>query len=401
LVESCPDALYNGANPECSGRSGRQAAHPIVTTLRRIALAGPFPPIRSGVARHTAALARALGARADVVVGCWGFRRQYPALLYPGADERQPQATAAAGVEETLDGVNPLSWERTARAVRAWRPDTIVTPAWTFFLAPALARVAAAGGGAGAARCVIVHNAFDHEGAAWKRALSLRQLAGADRFVTHNAALAETLRERFPRTPTSVFPHPVFDDFPEPAGALPRRAALELLFFGLVRPYKGLDILVEALALSGRRDVRLTVAGEFWEGLAAVRARVAELGLSDLVELIPRYVGDAEAAEYFRRADAVVLPYRSVTGSGVVANALHYGRAVVASDLPGLAEVVRDGETGWLFEAGDSGALAAVLRTLDRERAAQAGDAARAFGRTLSWDRFAEVVLAPPPEASA
>ena len=304
----------------------------------------------------------------------------------------QPGAAAPAGVAETLDGANPLSWERTARAVRAWHPDMIVTPAWTFFLAPALARVAAVGGRDGAERCVVVHNAFDHESAPWKRALSTRQLAGADRFVTHNAALAGTLGARFPDVPVDVFPYPVFEDFPAPEGRLPRRAAFELLFFGLVRPYKGLDQLLEALALSGRDDIRLTVAGEFWDGLKETRARISALDLDDRVELVPRYMSDTEAAEFFHRADAVVMPYRSVTGSGVVANALFYGRAVVASDLPGFAEVVRHGETGWLVRPGDPGALADVLRTLDAERARVAGDAARAFGQNLSWDRFADIV---------
>jgi glycosyltransferase involved in cell wall biosynthesis len=107
-------------------------------------------------------------------------------------------------------------------------------------------------------------------------------------------------------------------------------------------------------------------------------------------------VSDREAAEFFHRADAVVMPYRSVTGSGVVANALHYGRAVVASNLPGFAEVVREGETGWLFAPDDASALAGTIRMLDRERAALAGEAARVLGRRLSWARFADVVLGAP-----
>lgn len=365
-----------------------------MTSPRRIAVVGPFPPIRGGIARHTAALTRALAAQGPHEVRGWSFYRQYPRLLYPGADERDPAAQPHAA-EATLGGTNPLSWAATARQVRAWSPDLLVMPAWTFFLAPALGSVARAARPTDC--CMIVHNAFDHESAGWKDRVMRWQLAAADRFVTHNNALARELATRFPGTPARVFPHPVYDDFPAPLGTLPRRKPLELLFFGLVRPYKGLDILLDALARLGRQDIALTVAGEVWGNPDDTRRRIADLGLTDTVELIPRFVSDAEAAEYFHRADAIVLPYRTVTGSGVVANAYHYGRPVIASDLPGFAEIVTDGETGWLFPPEDAQALAALIGGLDRDKAAAAGTRAKALGDTLSWDRLAEVVLDQGP----
>ena len=141
-----------------------------------------------------------------------------------------------------------------------------------------------------------------------------------------------------PETPIEVSAHPVYDDYPEPRGTLAREAGLELLFFGLIRPYKGLDLALEALAASGRDDVRLSVVGEFWEGRDQIDALIARLALEDRVTLVPRYVTDAEAAEYFSRSDALVAPYRSATGSGVVALAQWYARPVIASDVPGLAE---------------------------------------------------------------
>ena len=266
-------------------------------------------------------------------------------------------------------------------------------PAWTFFLAPALGWIARRIRRDGVECCVIVHNAFDHEAKAWKARLNLWQLAQADRYVTHNDNLAAELIAHFPRATVGVFPHPVFDDLPEPQGTLRREAALELLFFGLVRPYKGLDLALDAVAKSGRTDLRLTIAGEFWQGLEETRARIDRLGLADRVELIPRYVSDAEAAELFERADAVVLPYRSMTGSGVIPMACRYGRAVVVTDFPGLGAVVRHDETGWLTPPGDIDALATIIRGLDRATTSRAGKAARAFGSTLSWDRFADLVL--------
>ena len=362
-------------------------------TRPRVAVVGPVPPIRSGIARHTAATAQALAQLAEVRV--WSFSRQYPDWLYPGdseraADLRPPERLA---VECSMDGVNPLSWRKTASQIAQWQPDLAVFPAWTFFLAPALGAVARSLRRRGVPVSVIVHNAVDHEAAWWKNRLSRWQLTQADRYVTHNDALASALRDVIPDAPIEVFPHPVFDDFPRPRGTLARRAGLELLFYGLVRPYKGLDIAIEALAFSGRRDVRLTIAGEFWQGVEQTQAQVVRLGLEDMVEIIPGHVSDADTAELFARADAIVLPYRTVSGSGIVPLAYHYGRAIIASDLPGLASTIEDGRTGWLFPAGDAASLSAIISGLDRTQTEVAGQHAAKFAKTLTWDRFAQRIL--------
>ncbi|MEM1352573.1 MAG: glycosyltransferase, partial [Pseudomonadota bacterium] len=331
--------------------------------------------------------------RSDLELATWGFSRQYPRFLYPGSSERDPEKDAISGLSETLDGASPLSWQRTAGAIRKWAPDTVLIPAWTFAVAPALGWVARQLRSAGAAIVMVVHNAFDHEAAAWKDRLMMWQLGAADRFVTHNKALAKELSRRFPGTPVQVFPHPVFNDVPQATGALPRRADLELLFFGLVRPYKGLDVLVDAISQMPGDRIALTVAGEFWQGLEETQLQIAGLENPDCIELIPRYVSDAETAELFHRADALVLPYRSVTGSGVVSLALHYQRAVIASELPGFTELIRDGETGWLFPPGDATRLAKTIDGLDEVATKRAGEAAGALGKHLTWDRFARVAL--------
>lgn len=276
--------------------------------------------------------------------------------------------------------------------ISVFEADISVLPAWTFALSPALGWMARRARKQGQEVVQVVHNAFDHEAAPWKQRLSLWQLRQADRFVTHNHALAGQLRAHFPEKPVQIVPHPVWDDLPDATGKLPREATLELLFFGIVRPYKGLDILLHALAESPRRDIRLTVAGEFWGGTEDTNTLISKLNLADRVTLLPGFQTDQDTAELFHRADAVMLPYRSVTGSGVVATAYRYGRPVIASDLPGLAEVVPDG-TGWLVPPEDAQALARVLNGLTRQATTEAGVQAAGFGRSLSWDRFAEAIL--------
>lgn len=368
-------------------------------TPMKIAIIGPVAPFQSGIARHTTALAQDLSARDGVSVSVFSFSTQYPKALYPGENEKDPDGVPPEGIETTyrLNAMNPLSWRKTVQAVTRLAPDLCILPAWTFFLAPCFGWIAWALGRRDYPVTMIVHNAVDHEASAWKSVLLRFQLSQAHRFVTHNSAIAADLGRLVPATPIAVSPHPVYDDYPEPEGRLPRERDLELLFFGLIRPYKGLDIVLEALAASGRNDVRLSVVGEFWDGREDTEALINRLSLQDKVDLIPRYVRDAEAAEYFARSDALVAPYRTATGSGVVALAQWYCRPVIASDVPGLAEAVEDGRTGWVFPAGDTDALADLLKTaVTRSSAAALHPALEAQREHLSWAHFGDVVLASP-----
>lgn len=362
----------------------------------RVCLVGPVAPYRSGIAHHTSALLRDLIGRPSVDVLTLSFARQYPAWLYPGAIDRDKDANTVLGtsVEFDLDSMNPLTWRRAIRRVAAFSPELVLMPAWTFFVAPCLGTIARSLRRSGTPVTMIVHNAADHEAAHWKANVLNFQLRQASRFVTHNGSIAAELARIVPGTPTIVCPHPSYDDFPEPKNELPRRAALELLCFGFVRPYKGIDIALQALALSGRQDVKLSVVGEFWSGRNETEALIRDLGLTGKVELVPRYVTDQETAEYFARCDAVVAPYRSATGSGVVALAQRYGRPVIASDVDGLAHAIVDGKTGWLFPAGDAVALGNLLSTRVDRRAADAMSSAIDTTRAaLSWRRFGDAVL--------
>ncbi|MHA7776920.1 glycosyltransferase [Roseibium sp. M-1] len=356
---------------------------------QRIAVLGPTPPTRGGIARHTARAAAALGEQASVKV--WSYQRQYPAFLYPGKSEFAEEHTQPGTLDERriIDGINPLTWFKAVREIAAWKPHLLIYPAWTFFQAPALGWMARSLRNRGCETCAIVHNVFDHDQAAWKSKLSLWCLGQADRYVTHGAALSEQVLQHFPGAKVDIFPIPLYDDFPPAKHTLEREYTLELLFYGFVRPYKGLDVALHALALSRRKDIRLTVAGEFWQGLDETRELIETLGISDQVQLLPEYISDADTAELFDRSDAVVLPYRSVTGSGIVATAFHYQRPVIVSDHPALSELVEQFEAGWVFPSEQPQALAEIFRSLDRETAERAGIKAKSSAELLSWRNYA------------
>lgn len=322
----------------------------------------------------------------------FSFARQYPALLFPGASDRSPDYLVPQDLdaEFSIDSINPLTWMQTSTAIRRFAPDVVIAPMWTFFLAPCTSAILSR------LRCPIVgvvHNVADHDANRLAALLSSVLVRRASAYVTHTRELAQGIARIVPNAHVTVHPHPVFD-YPSPQGTLGKRAELELLMFGLVRPYKGVDILLEALAACRKKSVMLSIVGESWQSRDELREAVARHGLQDRVELVLRYVSDVEAAEYFARADVVVLPYRSVTGSGVLPLAFHYGKAVAASDLPGFRELLSDEVQGWLTPVGDAQALARTIdERLSRTAALGMTSAIAAARQRLSFDHFANAVL--------
>lgn len=362
----------------------------------RTVLVGPVTPFRSGIAKHTTELARTLATREEVEVQVLSFSRQYPRWMFPGKDDRASDGCMLREppTEYLIDSLSPLSWQRAVMRISDLLPTLVIIPVWTFFLAPPLAWIARACRRQGIPVVMIAHNVADHEGASWKAMLLNLQLRQAGSVVTHNQRLADAVSERVPGRPVAVHPLPIFEHYPEPKGHLGRRAELELLFFGIVRHYKGLDVLLEAMAHLKGCSVMLSVVGEFWHGRDQVERSIADTGIRSQVELVPDYVTDAEAAEYFARADAVVLPYRAVTGSGVVPVAYRYGKPVIVTDLPGLVEVVRDGETGWIIPSEDPAALAALLsERVTAARAVAMSAAIAEMRKGMSWESFASTVM--------
>jgi glycosyltransferase involved in cell wall biosynthesis len=255
----------------------------------------------------------------------------------------------------------------------------------------------------GVRRVVICHNVVPHEPFPGSRALTRSVLREADLLVTHAPQQAAELAELgLARTPVLEAFHPRFvaHELAEPPTSTAVAAErdrlgsprLLLLFFGAVRPYKGLDTALEALARLPRElDVRLLVAGRFWEGRERYDALVERLGIGDRVEIYDGYVSNEATALAFSAADAVVLPYRSATQSGVAQLGYAYGKPVVATSVGGLPAAVDDGRTGLLAPPGDPTALAEAIEQLaaDPQRFAAAIAADR---DATSFDRYAELL---------
>lgn len=367
----------------------------------RICLVGPSYPFRGGLAHHTTLLYRHLRARHQV--SFYAFKRQYPAWLFPGTTDRdQSEAPLQeSGVLTILDSMNPLTWVNVSRRIIHSRADLVIIPWWTFFWAPQFWTIATLVKRYSAAKLLFIcHNVVDHEVHGYNRLCSRAVLRKGDYWFVHSAQDGTRLQELLPWAPVTQAFHPLYDAFQDGAPShleARRRLGLHgetILFFGFVRPYKGLDDLLRAMPLiTQHRPITLLVVGEFWEGREAFRRQLAELKLEEAVRVVDRYVPNEEVGLYFSAADLVVLPYVSGTGSGIAQIAYAFEKPLVATRVGSLADVVGDGETGYLVSPGAPGELAeAVLRFFAEERGAEFTANIRRSKDRFSWDRLVQLI---------
>jgi glycosyltransferase involved in cell wall biosynthesis len=356
----------------------------------RIALIGPTHPYRGGVSQHTTLLCRHL--RRSHAVDFISFRRQYPQWLFPGKTDKDPSRSPdIEPCARLLDAADPSTWEPAARRAAGFRPDALVlvwwvpffAPAWWFIVRKVRARLRVP-------VIFICHNVLPHETNAWMARIVRSALGLADGFVVHSEADRGRLLGLRPGAPVircPIAPHPSLPPFRGTRRAA--RAELGIggrspvfLFFGFVRPYKGLDLLLDAMTLvtARRPGAALLVVGEFWEPVEKTRRRIRELNLGDSVRIVDRYVGNEEVGVYFAACDAVVLPYRSATQSGVPQMAASLGRPAVVTDVGGLAENVRRTGMGRVVPTGDPAALARAMLS-----AASGKTTARPKGTDPAW----------------
>jgi glycosyltransferase involved in cell wall biosynthesis len=383
---------------------------------------GPVFPYRAGIAYCTTRLAEVLDA--EVI----SFKRQFPKMFYPGGDDVDPTLPRFERARFLLDVVNPITWIRTGLLLRRERPDAVVFVWWVWVWAiPYLVMLALVPKGT---RVVLqCHNIGDKEPAAWKRMLTNLVLRRADVLVVHAKTEAEEAARRLGlEVPSplrgegqgegrlsrdgvaSAAPHPnplpggerglgpivqTFLPVHELGGAIPTREDARrtlnvggnvALFFGHVRPFKGLDIALRAWRELST-DVTLLVAGEaWWKGEEEYRALAR--GLNN-VRFEFRFIPDAEIATYFAAADVVLAPYRIEAQSGVALTAFHFARPVIATSVGGLPEIIEEGVNGMLVPPEDPSALArAVDAFFSRDDRAAMERQAAAAARKYSWEEY-------------
>jgi glycosyltransferase involved in cell wall biosynthesis len=355
-------------------RPGEPRNAPFQPTVgARIAIVGPAYPLRGGNALFVAHLYDSLRVDHDVYVV--SFTRLYPSFLFPGKTQlnvsRAPVKNTPS--RQIIDSTNPISWLQAVRwiAEPRRRPDLVMLVWWNPFFGMcygAIARMVRRRIGAGIV--FVCENVVSHENRFVDRYLTRYALSAADYFLVLSGVVARRIHSLFPTVPLRQAALPIYDCYrmgqPDREGV---RATLGLtrptaLFFGYVREYKGLAHLLRAMPrVLERADIDLLIVGEFYDDRAKYDAMIEELGIGDHVKIVAEHVPDESVGDYFAVSDVVVLPYVAATQSGITQVAFAFGLPVISTDVGGLPEVVKDGETGAIVKPADEEALAdAIVR---------------------------------------
>jgi glycosyltransferase involved in cell wall biosynthesis len=365
----------------------------------RIAFISPFFPLKGGIARFSGLLRVALKGRGYDVTSL-AFRALYPDFLVKGGAEVAHGADADLFKEARLVLFNPFSWFGAIRLLRSLKPELLLVAYWSGLLAPLCFLVRRL---TGIRMVVLLHNLTSHESFLFDPLMQRLLAASADGCITLSSSVTQDVRAVMPEIPLLQLFHPLYEPTGERMSVQDARQALKLdahspvlLFFGYVRRYKGLDTMLRAMPLILQREpsLRLVVAGQFHEKQEMYRTLAGELGIEGNVDFYPGYVSTERMALFFAAADAVVLPYRHATQSGVVQLAYGHGLPVIVTPAGALPEMVLCGKTGWVARdcsaEGFAGAVGQFLDSREKLELQAMCPAIESFLRDFSWEAFAE-----------
>jgi glycosyltransferase involved in cell wall biosynthesis len=300
-----------------------------------------------------------------------GFKQLYPKWLFPGKGQLEPgkMPDGGARADRVLHYGFPWTWQKAARAIRAYSPSGVILTWWVSFWAPHLGWLARK-----LSRdfpvYFLCHNVLPHEARFIDPKLTRWALAPGKGFIIHSEENRQQLMDWFPASKTIRLEHPIY--YFDANYSVPRKEARErlgingrmLLFFGFVRPYKGLDLAIESLTYlePDFNDLKLWVAGEFWEGEDRYRGMISRYQLEERVKIESGYLSDEDLALRISACDGVILPYKTATGSGVLASAYALDRPVIATRTGCLNEMVLDGRSGLLCEPDDVQGIVSAIR---------------------------------------
>lgn len=337
----------------------------------KIVIVGPVYPWKGGIAQHSALLAEQLKKNHSVEMVT--FRRQYPAFLYPGKSQCEKGGQRPnVPVYQWIDSLNPFNWVIVAQKIRRMHPNLLMFSYSIPFFSPCYGTISALVRLKSEAKVAFLcHNVFPHEKRIGDRILTAFAFHFSDYFFLHAKKLVNDLLSVKPSAKFAVSPFPVYESFgsakekTEARKLLGINSSKVILYFGIVRLYKGVFVLLEAM--KHLDDIFLLLVGEFYDDEKKYRSKIKELELTN-VKVVPEFVPNEEVGLYFSAADVVVLPYLSATQSGVGAIAYHFEKPIIATNVGGLAEFAIDGRTGFLVPANDPLALALAIRRFYDEK---------------------------------
>jgi len=368
----------------------------------KIIIIGTAFPYRGGLATYNERLAREYvkqGNEVEIIT----FTLQYPSFLFPGSTQYSTEfAPKDLKITRKINAINPLNWMKVGREIKENSPDLVIFCYWMAFMAPCFGTIARNAWSARTKMVALVHNMIPHEPTVLDRLFPRYFVDAMDGFVAMAESVVADINH-FDKTnkPKVVSPHPIYDHYGD---ALSKAdAALKLglreqknyiLFFGFIRQYKGLDLLLEAFADERLRQfpVRLIVAGEFYENPQPYLELIIRLKLEGLVELRTGFIPDSEVRNYFSIADLVAQPYRSATQSGVSQIAYHFEKPMLVTNVGGLAEIVPNGKVGYVVDVDPKQIADALVDFYTNDRAEKMIENLRIEKQKFTWSRMTDAI---------
>ncbi|MBQ6726122.1 MAG: glycosyltransferase [Bacteroidales bacterium] len=366
-----------------------------------IIIIGTAHPYRGGLAAFNERLATEFQRQGNNVE-MYTFTLQYPNFLFPGKTQFSPDpAPENLTIFRKVNSCNPFNWIKVGKEIAKKRPDVVVFAYWMSFMAPCFGTIARKIRKNKHTKIMaLVHNMIPHEPNILDRFLPPYFVKSMDGFMALSESVVKDI-EHFDKRgcPKGFSPHPIYDHYGQ---RLSRDEALQLLnldpkyryvlFFGFIRAYKGLDLLLDAFAdpWLKQNDVKLIVAGEFYGDSAPYLSKIEQLGIADKVVLCTNFIPDGEVNRYFSAADIVAQPYKTATQSGVTQIAFHFEKAMLVTNVGGLAEIVPDGKIGYVVEPDKKPIADALRNFFEKNKREEFEHNIVEEKQKYSWSRFVE-----------
>lgn len=370
---------------------------------KRVFIIGPAHPLRGGLATFNQRFAEEFlnqGYDAEI----YNYKLQYPGIFFPGksqyTDEPAPERVI---IRTIINSVNPFNWIKVGRQIRREMPDIIIFRYWMPFFAPCIGTIARIVRMNRVTRILaIADNVIPHEKRPGDSLLTKYFVSSMHGFITMSEAVKEQLQTFTSKKPILYNPHPLYDNFGEPLEKIDAKLELGLntdtdyiLFFGFIRAYKGLDILLEAFSDQRlvEKNIKLLVVGEFYDDEEKYYRIVKANNLSERVVFVKDFVPDSRVKYYFSASEIVAQPYKDATQSGVTQIAYHFNKPMVVTNVGALPEMVPDGKVGYVAEVSAEAVADALLRYFNHPAKDTFVRNIIEEKRKYSWDVFLEKII--------
>ncbi len=363
---------------------------------------GPAYPYRGGIASFTDRLSVEFEKQGHHVE-LYTFTIQYPSLLFPGKTQLSKEAPPShLKAKRVINSINPFNWINVGIQIQKSKPDLILVRYWIPFLAPALGTILRFATKNTKTKVIcIADNIIPHEKRPGDHALTAYFNKCIDGYVVMSDQVKQDLLQLDNRKPFAFLPHPIFENFGIPVPSDQAKKELNIhhsgglvLFFGLIRAYKGLDLLLEAFSKQQIKDLnlKLIIAGEFYDKKEKYSALIEKLGIQNSILIEDAFIPNSRVPLYMSAADVLVQPYRHATQSGVSPLAMHFNLPMIVTDVGGLKEMVSDGKTGLVVQPTADGIANGLIEYFNRGKS-EFEQNIPAFKKQFSWESMYEGIM--------